>query len=84
MVIEYIEAAMDRAHYEMIDDEEPFYGEIPELQGVWATSHTLEDCRRNLQDVVEGWLILSLKQEQPIPEISGHSITQSTELRAVG
>jgi hypothetical protein len=34
MLIEYIEGAMARARYEIIDDEEPYYGEIPELKGI--------------------------------------------------
>ena len=34
MFAEHIKAAMDKAVYETIDDPEPFYGEIPELQGV--------------------------------------------------
>jgi len=37
MIIEYIEAALSKAKYEIINDEEPFYGEVPGLQGVWAT-----------------------------------------------
>jgi hypothetical protein len=32
MLIEYIEAALKKAHYEIIDDKEPFYGEIPKLK----------------------------------------------------
>ena len=42
MLLEYIEEALRRARYEIIEDEEPYYGEIPELQGVWATGRTLE------------------------------------------
>jgi len=34
MIIEYIEAAMSKAKYELIEDEEPYYGEVPELKGV--------------------------------------------------
>jgi predicted RNase H-like HicB family nuclease len=34
MLSEYIEAAMERATYEIIDDPEPYYGEVPELMGV--------------------------------------------------
>jgi len=29
MLIQYIHAALERAKYEIIDDEEPYYGEIP-------------------------------------------------------
>ena len=34
MLLEYIRRAMEHAHYEIIEDEEPYYGEIPELPGV--------------------------------------------------
>jgi hypothetical protein len=34
MFVEYLKAALDKAVYEIIDDSEPFYGEIPELQGI--------------------------------------------------
>ncbi|TVR35882.1 MAG: type II toxin-antitoxin system HicB family antitoxin [Spirochaetaceae bacterium] len=74
MIHEYIQAALNRAHYEMIDDEEPFYGEVRELPGVYASGITLEECRRNLADVVEGWLILSIKRDMQIPEIGGLTI----------
>ena len=53
MLSEYIEAAMERAIYEIIDDPEPYYGEVPELMGVWAIGKTLEECRRELKEVVE-------------------------------
>jgi hypothetical protein len=50
MLTEYIEEAMKRARYELIEDTEaPYYGEIPELPGVWASAATLESCHRELQ-----------------------------------
>jgi len=79
MFAEYIQAAMDRATYEIIDDPEPFYGEVPELPGVWATGKTLEDCRRELQGVIEGWIALKLRLGHPIPAIGGHVINASAE-----
>jgi predicted RNase H-like HicB family nuclease len=69
MFAEYIQAAMERATYEIIDDPEPFYGEVPELQGVWATGKTLEECRKELQSVIEGWIALKLRLGHPIPPI---------------
>ena len=42
MLLEYINEALNKANYEIIQDEEPFYGEIAELNGVWATGKTLE------------------------------------------
>ena len=56
MLTEYIQEALKRARYEMIEDEEPYYGEVEELKGVWATGKTLEKCRNNLKEVMEGWM----------------------------
>ncbi|MCS6903579.1 MAG: type II toxin-antitoxin system HicB family antitoxin [Candidatus Bipolaricaulota bacterium] len=81
MLSEYIEAALARARYEIIDnDEEPYYGEIPQCRGVWATGKTLEECRRNLIEVLEGWIVLRLKQGLPIPSLGKISIEEPKEV----
>ena len=74
MITEYIEAALARATYEIIQDEEPYYGEIPGLQGVWASGKTLEECRRNLAETVEDWVLLSIAKGLPIPTLGEASI----------
>lgn len=66
---------MKHAHYEFIDDEEPYYGEIPELKGVWASGKTLEECRENLTENLEGWLLIRNWQGLDIPEIGGYCVT---------
>jgi len=71
MLLEYIQAALDRACYELIEDEEPYYGEVPELPGVWATGRSLEECRKNLREVVEGWLMVRLQKGLSVPPIGG-------------
>ncbi|HOI14382.1 MAG TPA: type II toxin-antitoxin system HicB family antitoxin, partial [Methanoculleus sp.] len=53
MTFEYITAALEHARYEIIEDAEPYYGEVPELPGVWATGRTLEECRRNPAGVID-------------------------------
>ena len=62
MLVEYIEEALKRAHYEIIADTEPYYGQIKELPGVWATGDTLENCRMNLkEDLVSlNWCTLAI------------------------
>jgi predicted RNase H-like HicB family nuclease len=66
MICAYIDAAMQRARYELIQDEEPFYGEVPELQGVWATGKTLEKCREHLAEAVEDWVLFSIANGLPV------------------
>lgn len=70
MILEYIHKALELAQYEMIEDEEPFYGEITDLPGVWATGPTLEACRRNLAAAVEDWLLFSIAKGLPIPSLA--------------
>ena len=67
LIAQYVEAALSRAKYELIEDEEPYYGEVPELEGVWATGKTLEECRHNLAEVIDGWLVVRLRKGLDIP-----------------
>lgn len=60
MLTEYIYAAMRQAKYEILSDD-TFYGEIPGFRGVYANAETLEACREQLQDVLEGWIVLGLQ-----------------------
>ncbi len=54
MLTEYIRAAMRRARYEILEDDGSFYGKIPGFDGVWANVGNLEDCREELEVVLEG------------------------------
>ena len=76
MLTAYIQAAMRHARYEIIEDPQPFYGAIPECQGVWATGRTLEACREELQEALEDWIVLGLRLGHPIPEIDGLPVPQ--------
>ncbi|HEX4965939.1 MAG TPA: type II toxin-antitoxin system HicB family antitoxin [Thermoanaerobaculia bacterium] len=67
MLLDYLTAALERAVYEKIEDEEPYYGEIPGIQGVWATGKTLEECRRSLIQTLEDWIFFSIYRGRPIP-----------------
>jgi predicted RNase H-like HicB family nuclease len=69
MLLEYINAALNKAKYEIIVDDNSFYGFIPELQGVISYSDTLESCRQQLYEVVEEWLLIRISKGLPIPII---------------
>ena len=69
MLLDYLRAAMEQAHYEILEDEEPYYGEIAGLQGVWATGTNLESCRRNLMAALEDWVFFSIYRGEDVPAI---------------
>ena len=81
MLTEYIEEALSRARYEIIEDEEPYYGEVEDLKGVWATGKTLEECRNNLKEVIEGWILLSIKKGLSIPALGKKEIREIQDMQ---
>lgn len=70
MIIEYCHKAMETAAYRKLDDGS-WYAELPGFHGVWANGNTVEACRKDLIEVLEEWLILKLRDGDPIPEIGG-------------
>jgi predicted RNase H-like HicB family nuclease len=70
MLTNYIHAALRRAKYEIIKDGQ-YYGEIPGFEGVWATAKTLEDCREDLRETLEDWLVLGLRLGHELPVVDG-------------
>ena len=71
MLTKYIQAAMRRAKYEILEDDGTIYGHSRDLPGAWANATTLEGCRDELQEVVEDWIMASIASHRPLPEIDG-------------
>ena len=75
MLTVYIDEAMSRATYKILEDG-TYFGEIPGLQGVWSNKATLEECRRVLQEVLEEWLLLKLRSNEEIPPLGEISLAR--------
>ena len=71
MITEYIQAAMRKAKYEILDGDEGFYGEIPGFQGVYSNAEALAECRDILQEVLEGWILLNIADNTSLPMLAG-------------
>lgn len=79
MLLRYLEAAMRHAHYEILQDDGTYYGEIPACQGVYANATTLEDCREQLAQVLEAWVLVRIYKNLPIPQIDGLEVSVAKE-----
>jgi predicted RNase H-like HicB family nuclease len=66
MLTEYIHAAMRHAACKMYEDGS-FFATIPGFQSVWAHAGTVEECREELREVLEDWLLLSIADHDPLP-----------------
>jgi len=75
MLLEYIQAALRHAKYEILPDDKSYYGEIPECNGVYANAPTLEDCREELRTVLEEWVLFRVHRNLALPAIDGIELT---------
>jgi predicted RNase H-like HicB family nuclease len=71
MITEYISAAMRKAKYEILEEDKTFYGEIPGFDGLYANENTLEECRAELEDTLEDWILLSISKNTSLPVVDG-------------
>jgi predicted RNase H-like HicB family nuclease len=77
MLTAYIQAAMRRAAYEILEDG-TYYGEISDLPGVWANAANLEACRTELQEVLEDWILVGLRRGDLLPIVDGIDLNATT------
>ena len=59
MISAFILKKLKTAHYRLLKDG-MYFGEIPGIKGVWAHAKNLEDCRDELKEVLEDWLLLKV------------------------
>lgn len=78
MLTRYIQVALQQAEIEWLGDDQIYYGAIPELPGVWATGVTVDECRVELQEVLEDWISLGLSMNHHIPVIAGVDVNVKT------
>ncbi len=78
MLINYIHTALRHAKYELMENNR-FFGSIPECQGAWGDGATLEECREELQSVLEDWIVFRLSRGLDIPVIDGIDLNPKKE-----
>ena len=66
MLSEFIFKKLREAQYKLLKDGS-YFGEIIGLRGVWANANNLEDCRKELQEVLEDWLLLKVRERENVP-----------------
>ncbi len=66
MIRQYVEEALKRARYDKLQDG-IFCAEVPRLRGVLATGNSLEECRTQLAEVVEEWVLIRIAKRLSVP-----------------
>lgn len=81
MITNYIDRALRRAQYKKLDDGE-FCSTVTGLRGVIATGRTLEECRDQLSEVIEEWVLVRVAQGLSVPRLGG--VTVEVKLKRAG
>jgi len=84
VLTQYLQAAMRRAHYEILEDDGSFYGEIADCPGVYANAGTLEACREELEQVLGEWVLFRIHRNTHLPRIGGPSCREAGTNRQYG
>jgi hypothetical protein len=66
----YIEAALELARYETLEDGS-FAGEMPKLKGVVAFRRSLRGCKTELRSTLEDWILEGLRLGHKLPVLGG-------------
>lgn len=66
MFYSYLFKKMKAAKYKILKDG-TYFGEIPGIPGVWTDAKNLEDCRQELQEVLEEWVLLKIRSREQVP-----------------
>jgi predicted RNase H-like HicB family nuclease len=70
MLSKYLRGAVHGAKYELLEGG-ACYGSIPGFEGVWADPASVEECRDELEEVLEEWLLFRLSRQLPVPIADG-------------
>ena len=68
MISQYVDEALRSAHYDLLEDG-TFCGEIERLRGVIAVGETLEECRNQLTEIVEEWILVRVSRGLAVPSL---------------
>ena len=78
MLSAYIHEALKLAQYERLNDG-TYFGEIAGFDGVFSDADNLEACREQLQEVLEGWIILGLRMGHNLPALQGVDLSMQLQ-----
>ena len=80
MLAQYLDLALELARYEIIKDDNSYWGEIPGFQGVWAKHATLSGCQRELREALSDWVALRLRLGLETPEVANLNLNRISAL----
>lgn len=76
--LRYLEAAMDHAEYEKMEDG-GWFASIPGFAGLWATGQNIEAARKELREALDGWIEVTIKTGNHVPAVGDVNLYDSLQ-----
>ena len=81
MITAYINAAMELAEFEKMENGR-YFATVPPCQGFWAEGATIEECKTEMPEIFESWLLAALQHRHHLPVIAGIDLNPQPALNA--
>ncbi|MCP6718326.1 MAG: DUF1902 domain-containing protein [Patescibacteria group bacterium] len=66
-IVNYIEKLLRKAEYEHDEETRSWCASIKELPGAYAQANTIEEVREQLAEVIEDYILVSLREKHSLP-----------------
>ena len=66
-ITQYIENLLRKAEYEYDKETKSWCASVKELPGTYAQADTVEEARSQLAEVIEDYILVSLRERQTLP-----------------
>jgi predicted RNase H-like HicB family nuclease len=73
MITKYVGKALERARYERLEDGS-FCATVRGLRGVMAVGRSVKQCRDQLAEIVEEWILVRVACGLAVPKLGGISV----------
>jgi predicted RNase H-like HicB family nuclease len=66
-ITQYIENLLRKAEYEYDKETRSWCASVKDLPGAYAQADTVEQVREQLAEVIEDYILVSLREKHPLP-----------------
>lgn len=73
MITKYVGKALERARYEKLEDGS-FCATVRGLRGIVAVGRSVKQCRDQLAELVEEWILVRISRGLVVPRLGGISV----------
>jgi predicted RNase H-like HicB family nuclease len=66
MLTKFIQEKLKKIRYKLLEDG-TYVATIPGARGVWANAKNKKECKKEISEVLEEWVLLKVRDHDTIP-----------------